>query len=131
MQQCVDELSSVGQKHENLPGFEELRLDASSSSEFVCLTGQEPSSVPGPSIELGYATALQNGSCSSVQLEWDISPKIVNGCGQTCVCVWCSREFRHDGSIAELQPDSLGFMCPVCKAKISGAFNVLHNGSSG
>ncbi|XP_038990167.1 uncharacterized protein LOC103707977 isoform X1 [Phoenix dactylifera] len=130
-EQCEAELSSVGQKRENLPGFEELRLGASSSSEFVCLDGQESSSVPGPSIELGYATALQNGSCSSVQLGWDISPKMVSGCELTSVCVWCSREFSHDGSIAELQPDSLGFMCPACKAKISGDFNVLHNGSSG
>ena len=116
MQQCEDELSSVGQKREILPGFEELRLDASCSSEFACLTGQEPSSVPGPTIELDYATALQNGSCSSVQLGWDISREL------TCVCVWCGREFSHDGSIAvaELQPDSVGFMCPACKAKISG-----------
>nr|XP_010939666.1 uncharacterized protein LOC105058428 isoform X2 [Elaeis guineensis] len=114
-EQCEDELSSVGQKRGILPGFEELRLDASSSSEFVCLTGREPSSVPGPTIELGYATALQNGSCSSVQLGWDISREL------TSVCVWCSREFSHGSiAVAELQPDSVGFMCPACKAKISG-----------
>ncbi|XP_010937428.1 uncharacterized protein [Elaeis guineensis] len=122
--QCEDELSSAGRKHENLPG-------AANSSEFVRLAGLESISVTEPSIEMGYATELQNGTCPSAELGWDVSPKMVIGCQLTSVCVWCSREFSHDGCDAEPPSDSLGFMCPACKAKILGQFSKLDDDSSG
>ncbi|KAG5104494.1 hypothetical protein JHK82_041464 [Glycine max] len=47
----------------------------------------------------------------------------------TTVCVWCGIEFDHDAVNSEIQPDSVGFMCPASKAKISGQVNVLDCGS--
>lgn len=47
----------------------------------------------------------------------------------TTACVWCGIEFNHDAVNSEIQSDSVGFMCPVCKAKISGQINMLDSGS--
>lgn len=47
----------------------------------------------------------------------------------TSACVWCGVQFNHDALDSEIQSDSVGFMCPTCKLKISGEPNVLDNGS--
>ncbi|XP_073014482.1 uncharacterized protein [Typha latifolia] len=113
------------QKHDNLPGFEELSLGPASSFEFASLTSEGSIAAAEPT------NALGNRSCPTVQLAWEIStPKMLNGCELTSVCVWCSAEFSHDGATAEQQSDSLGFICPACKEKISGQLNILNNGSS-
>ena len=39
-------------------------------------------------------------------------------------------EFNHETVVSEIQSDSVGFMRPTCKARISGQINVLDNGSS-
>lgn len=36
------------------------------------------------------------------------------------VCVWCRVEFKLEAYDTEAHSDSIGFMCPDCKAKISG-----------
>lgn len=41
------------------------------------------------------------------------------------VCVWCMTVFNHEALDSDTQSDSVGFMCPSCKAKISGQLNVL------
>ncbi|CAJ2648950.1 unnamed protein product [Trifolium pratense] len=47
----------------------------------------------------------------------------------TTVCVWCGTEFNHVAVNSEIQSDSVGFMCPVCQAKVPLQINVLENGS--
>lgn len=47
----------------------------------------------------------------------------------TTVYVWCGTEFNHDAVNSEIQSDSVGFMSPVCKAKVPLQINVLENGS--
>lgn len=36
------------------------------------------------------------------------------------ICVWCRAEFKLEAYDTEAHSDSIGFMCPDCKAKISG-----------
>ncbi|CAH9084676.1 unnamed protein product [Cuscuta epithymum] len=45
----------------------------------------------------------------------------------TTVCVWCRSEFSLEAFESESQSDSIGYMCPECKTKISGH---LDNGLS-
>lgn len=41
----------------------------------------------------------------------------------TSSCVWCGLEFSHEATDSDVQSDSVGFMCPTCKVKISGQLN--------
>ncbi|XP_061365444.1 uncharacterized protein LOC133308766 isoform X2 [Gastrolobium bilobum] len=89
--------------HDNAKGFRELRLD-----EIV--------------MEGTYSSSVQFES-QEVMLNMDGRNQL------TTVCVWCGIEFYHDAVNSEIQSDSVGFMCPACKAKISGQINVLDSGS--
>lgn len=66
---------------------------------------------------------MEREYASSVQFESEEVMLNMGGRHQlTTVCVWCGVEFNHEAVDAELQPDSVGFMCPTCKAKISGQY---------
>jgi hypothetical protein len=43
----------------------------------------------------------------------------------TTACVWCGVQFNQDAVNSEIQSDSVGFMCPVYKAKIYGQIMCL------
>ncbi|WOK96251.1 hypothetical protein Cni_G04958 [Canna indica] len=117
---------SVASQKEKLSGFAHLTLDAVESSELVHLGGEASIPVPEPSIGLGYMPELDNEGCSSVQLGWDIS--LQNSAYELrSVCVWCNGEFSHVASSAEEESDTLGFICPACKAKISGHLTIFNN----
>ncbi|OAY63796.1 Methyl-CpG-binding domain-containing protein 8 [Ananas comosus] len=129
--QCEDYLGGIGEKQENLPGVEELRLGPSEPFDFLNLTNQSSLPLAESTQVFGYPTQAENGSCPSLELGWDLSsPKVVGGYPYTSMCVWCSREFSHGGANPEQQSDTLGFICPACKERISGHLNVLQNGSS-
>lgn len=67
---------------------------------------------------------------SSMMMESEVVMIDMAGGDQlTTVCVWCGIEFSHESIASEIQPDSVGFMCPGCKAKISGQVGVLDSGS--
>ncbi|XP_031492296.1 uncharacterized protein LOC116258934 [Nymphaea colorata] len=103
------------------------QTDERSCSEKVPVgDSKQPISIP---VDLDCGVALVEAIGTSVQPDWDaLLPKIVNNHQVTTVCVWCRKEFNHEGIDPETQPDSVGFMCPACKAKISGKLNVLDDG---
>ncbi|XP_068639049.1 uncharacterized protein [Aristolochia californica] len=116
-----DEFGGVGQRLDSMP-FEELRLEDIGPSKFGFEVGQDSNSLPGP--ELGQELD------SSVQFEWEADMgKMVEPQQLTSICVWCRVEFKHEGVNVENQSDSVGFMCPTCKAKISGQLTILDGGS--
>ncbi|ONK74076.1 uncharacterized protein A4U43_C03F2530 [Asparagus officinalis] len=124
--QGQDELRGTLPRNEraNISGFEELRLGSIEPSDFVIFTDQasEPSEV---------ATRSSMELFPDDQLDWGMSlTKMVNASVSTTVCVWCSREFSLEGIEPEPQSESLGYMCPDCKAKISGQLGLLNNGFS-
>ncbi|KAF8377322.1 hypothetical protein HHK36_030697 [Tetracentron sinense] len=124
-----DEFCNVNQKLDNISGFEELRLDNIDPSKFDFMTGQESSSLPEDSMDLAYEAQLEQGF--SIPFEWEVVlPKMDTRHQLATVCVWCRVEFNHEAFDTETQSDSVGFMCPTCKAKISGQLNVLENGLS-
>lgn len=115
------EFSVVDQKLENVTGFEELGFDDMEPFSFG--GGQELSSLPGGSINLDSNSGLDNGFDSPVRFgaeEIMLNPLHLN---QLTVCVWCRTEFRLEGIESETLSDSIGYMCPTCKANISGHFD--------
>ena len=75
--------------------------------------------------------AKEEGFNSSARFESEAAMLNIVGTHQfTTVCVWCRIEFDHEAVDFEIQSDSVGFMCPTCKAKISGQLNVLDSGLS-
>ncbi|XP_039139844.1 uncharacterized protein LOC120277160 [Dioscorea cayenensis subsp. rotundata] len=115
--QC--EGSCAGEKHENILGFEGLSEGRIEPSDFVLLNGQAAS--PGSVMELDYISGLEDKRGPPIQLQWDEPvPSDVSNCKFTTVCVWCNREFNCEGDVAEMQSNTLGFMCPVCKEKLPG-----------
>ncbi|KOM53975.1 hypothetical protein LR48_Vigan09g263400 [Vigna angularis] len=102
-------------EHDNVKGLEELRFDEIDSVDYDFARIQDSPSPPAVSAELANDAVMGETFLSSVQFESQL----------TTVCVWCGIEFNHDAVNSEIQPDSVGFMCPACKAKISGQINVL------
>nr|KYP60566.1 hypothetical protein KK1_022973 [Cajanus cajan] len=120
---------SVAHEHDNVKGFHELRFDEIDTVEYDFARVQD-SPLPDVPIELANNTVMGGTHASSVQLESQEAMLNIGARNQlTTVCVWCGIEFNHDAVNSEIQPDSVGFMCPTCKAKISGQVNVLDCGS--
>lgn len=58
-----------------------------------------------------------NVGMEDVQPDFALSSSVV--CSITSVCVWCAKKFSHETVECEDQSESVGFMCPTCKATIS------------
>lgn len=110
-----------------MKGVQELRLDEIGALEYDFASAQGSLDVP---TELANNTVVERTHASSVQFEsQEVMLNVDNRNQLTTVCVWCGIEFNHEAVNSEIQQDSVGFMCPACKAKISGQINVLDSGS--
>lgn len=119
-EQCGGELGEISQKNAGLQAFDDLRLGTIEPSDFALFTDPESRAAIGPSMSLGYASELDDQQCS-FQLGWNISlGNIDNTSSFTSLCVWCSTEFRQEHGNDEPHSETLGFICPACKAKFSG-----------
>ncbi|KAF8406024.1 hypothetical protein HHK36_008104 [Tetracentron sinense] len=120
-----DEFYGTSQKFDNISGFEELSFVDIEAPKFGFVTGKDLSSLPEESIDLVYEAELEQGFDSSISFEWEtVLPKMASRHQLTTVCVWCRIEFHHEPVNSEILSDSAGFMCPACRAKISGKLNV-------
>ncbi|PIN08877.1 hypothetical protein CDL12_18542 [Handroanthus impetiginosus] len=66
---------------------------------------------------------MEDGFNSSVRFGSEEVMLNTLGTNQLTVCVWCRAEFKLEGIESESPSDSIGYMCPTCKAKISGHFS--------
>lgn len=97
-------------------GSEELKLE-----EISPVNGQSLPSLPELSKDFANNGALEEGFNSFISLESeDAMLNMTSGHQLTTICVWCRTEFYHEAIDLEALSDSIGFMCPTCKAKISG-----------
>ncbi|XP_057804009.1 uncharacterized protein LOC131019482 isoform X1 [Salvia miltiorrhiza] len=117
------EFSVVDQKLENVTGFEELRFDDMEPFKYGFGNGQELSSLPGGSINLDSNSTIEDEFNSSVRFGQEEIMLNTLHTNQLTVCVWCRTEFKLEGIESETLSDSIGYMCPTCKAKISGHFD--------
>lgn len=117
------EFPVVDQKLENVTGFEELRFDDIETFKYGFTTGQELPSLPGCSMNFGTDGRIEDGFDSSVRFHSQELMLNTVETSQLTVCVWCRTEFRLEGIELETPSDSIGYMCPTCKARISGHFS--------
>lgn len=123
-----DEAYRAEQRHPNVTGFDDLRLYEIENMKFSFGTGQESGPLPEVRIQMSSTARMDGSYGSSTQLESEV---LLNSSGRhyfTTLCVWCGMEFSHEAVDSEMQPDSVGYMCPTCKAKISGQLGGLGSG---
>ncbi|XP_047947180.1 uncharacterized protein LOC125193435 [Salvia hispanica] len=117
------EFSVVDQKLENVTGFEELRFDDMEPFKYGFGNEQELSLLPGGSINLDSNNGMEDEFNTSVGFGQEEIMLNTLHTNQLTVCVWCRAEFKLEGFESETLSDSIGYMCPTCKAKISGHFD--------
>ncbi|KAH9658032.1 methyl-CpG-binding domain-containing protein 8 [Citrus sinensis] len=115
-----DEAHRIEQRHPNVTGFDDLRLDEIESMKSSFGTGQESGPLPEAPIQMSNNAGMDGSYGSSTQVESEVLLNSTSGHHLTTLCVWCGMEFSHEVVDSEMQPDSVGYMCPTCKAKISG-----------
>ncbi|XP_048232063.1 uncharacterized protein LOC8276903 isoform X2 [Ricinus communis] len=119
-----NESSTMDQRHDRISGFEELRLEDIEQLKFSFGTDRESISRPEVPINLENKTEMEGAYGASVQFESGVVVDTA-GEGHLTVCVWCGVEFSNEAVDTEMQSDSVGYMCPTCKARISGQLNVF------
>ncbi|PON81911.1 TFIIH C1-like domain containing protein [Trema orientale] len=125
-----EQIFHVEQRQGRITGFEELRLEEMEPFKYDFGNGQESASLREVPIDLEGTTEMEDAFGTSVHFESEEMMLNIAGRDQlTTACVWCGVEFNHDALDSEMQADSVGFICPTCKVKISGELNVLDNGS--
>ncbi|KAF4373712.1 hypothetical protein G4B88_030055 [Cannabis sativa] len=128
---CFSSLNETSDKRQaSVTGFEELRLEEIEPLQYS-FTGDQDSSLQEVPIELEGTVEIEGAFGSSVHFESEEVMLNMTGTRrhQLTACVWCGVEFNHNTLDSEMQSDSVGFICPSCKVKISGEFNELDNGS--
>ncbi|XP_026452605.1 uncharacterized protein LOC113353113 isoform X1 [Papaver somniferum] len=105
-EQGENNMHSVNSRQvEKVSDFEELRLDDMESSRFSSFMGQGLTDIEN-SISFDWASMLPN-----MENRPQLTPT---------VCVWCALVFNIDVTDSATEYNSVGYMCPSCKAKISG-----------
>ncbi|XP_044508968.1 uncharacterized protein LOC123227899 isoform X2 [Mangifera indica] len=107
-------------------GFEELRLDEIEQLKFNFGTGQESLSLAEVPVQMVGNAGTEGSYSSSVRFDSEVLLDVARR--HLTTCVWCGMEFSHEAVDSELQSDSVGYMCPTCKAKVSGQLSVLGSG---
>ncbi|KAJ6737442.1 METHYL-CPG-BINDING DOMAIN-CONTAINING PROTEIN 8 [Salix viminalis] len=112
-----NEIGTADQIHAKVTGFDELKLDEIEHLKFSLVTGQEPMTLHEVPLGVGNIAEMEAAYDSSLQFESDVIVDTADR-QQLTMCVWCGIEFSHEAFDAEMQSDSVGYMCPDCKAKI-------------
>ncbi|XP_065870782.1 uncharacterized protein [Euphorbia lathyris] len=112
------DLSARDKGDDKITGFEDLKLEEIEQLKFSFKTEVE---VP---MNLVNNSEMERVFDAAAQFEFDLTVDDVGGQRFTTMCVWCGIEFSHEVADTELQSDSVGYMCPACKAKISGTLNM-------
>ncbi|KAL5992170.1 hypothetical protein ACLOJK_013085 [Asimina triloba] len=124
-----EDLASFSERLENTSPFKELGLDDIDAPQTDFMIGEEATNLQEAPMDLAYGTSFGQDLGPSVQFEWEpVLPEVVVGGRITTNCVWCRTAFTFEGANRETDPGSVGYMCPTCKARISGQLNLLDDG---
>ena len=119
----------IEQRRESVIGLDTLRLEEIEPFKYGFGDGEESVDLQDVPIDLANSSEMESVFGSSVQFE---SEEVMLNMARdplTTACVWCGIEFNHDDDDSEVQSDSVGFMCPSCKSKVTTQDDVLDNGS--
>uniref|UniRef100_A0A803LGP7 Uncharacterized protein n=1 Tax=Chenopodium quinoa TaxID=63459 RepID=A0A803LGP7_CHEQI len=128
------DICSLDQNLESVHGLEYLKLDVIEPQmyKYNDMSREDSISFYDVSMDLGnnIGIGLGLGLDDPLKSQSEFPQELARSCLTTTVCVWCGVEFSHEVTDIEPQPDSVGFMCPSCRAKISKQFNDLENNFS-
>lgn len=132
MLQGEGDICRIDRKEDNLVPFEELRYDEIEPLEFQFVTMEEESRpMPEEHIDMRTNSSIEGQYDSSAPFaSEEHAVDLMTATRQrTSSCVWCGLEFSHEATDSDVQSDSVGFMCPTCKVKISGQLDAFGNSS--
>ncbi|XP_021753212.1 uncharacterized protein LOC110718639 isoform X2 [Chenopodium quinoa] len=126
------DICSLDQNLESVNGLEYLKLDVIEPQmyKYNAMSREDSISFYDVSMDLRNNIGLGLGLDDPLKSQPEFPQEMARSCLTTTVCVWCGVEFSHEIADIEPQPDSVGFMCPSCRAKISKQFNELENNFS-
>ncbi|KAL9244895.1 hypothetical protein vseg_018611 [Gypsophila vaccaria] len=112
--------------------FEFMKLDEIEPQmyKYNAMSGDDSIFLPEVSMDLEHDTGFDLEFNASADPESEFPEAIPNRSTITMTCVWCGSEFSHEVVELEPQQDSVGFMCPACRTKISKQFNDLESNFS-
>ncbi|PRQ24375.1 putative transcription factor C2H2 family [Rosa chinensis] len=120
LQKGDEHLIGVGQSGDHVMDLEDLQQHEIEHLKHGSAAGQESFILEEVPIDMTNSSEMQKPVGSSVQFEPEEVMLNMAGSNQlTTACIWCGVDFKHEAVDYDVQPDSVGFMCPVCKAKIS------------
>ncbi|XVE93150.1 hypothetical protein REPUB_Repub01dG0165300 [Reevesia pubescens] len=119
-----DGLCGIDQRHDNVMGFDELRLDEIDQIKFSSGGVHISPSLPEVPIDLPNNPDIGAAYSSSDLFESEVLLSMAGKHQLTTDCVWCGTEFNQEAVDSEIQSGSVGYMCPTCKAKFLG--NSVH-----
>lgn len=127
-----EDICSLDQNLESVTGLEYMKLDVLEPQmyKYNAMSREDSISFYEVSMDLGNNIELGLGLDNSLKSQPEFPQEMARRCVTTTVCVWCGVEFSHEIVDIEPQPDSVGFMCPACRAKISKQFNELESNFS-
>ncbi|KAM7265409.1 hypothetical protein ACFE04_003092 [Oxalis oulophora] len=111
-------------EHENVASFEGIGLDEIDNLQFSLGNEQESLFLSDAPV---CATNVEMGSAFDSSTQFEATEEVMldvtaTGHQHVTECVWCGMKFSHETVDSEEQSDSVGYMCPACKSKISGQF---------
>lgn len=108
----------------DMSSFEGLGSASVEPMEFSFLTTQDSNpQLEDPKMLASYNGEMDQGFGSSVWHQKGTSlPNMIGAQVVTTLCVWCGNEFHQDSLSCEVQAGSIGYLCPACKARMSGQF---------
>ncbi|XP_024017050.1 uncharacterized protein LOC21386634 isoform X2 [Morus notabilis] len=112
---------NVNERFEGISGFEGLGLGSTKQSQYDFLTAQgtlnsnESKCLSHAEIKQGFDPSfwLTNESLT-------LFPKVAAENQTVTICIWCRKEFYHQGVSSETKSGSVGLMCATCQGKFSG-----------
>ncbi|TYI37404.1 hypothetical protein ES332_A03G208900v1 [Gossypium tomentosum] len=116
-----DGLCSINERLDNVTGFDEPKLVETEAINLSIGGVQVSSSLPEVPVELANNPAIEGDYTSSVQFGSEVLLNMAGEPQLTTLCVWCGTEFNQEAVDSEIQSDSVGYMCPTCKAKFLGS----------
>ncbi|KAL2937306.1 Methyl-CpG-binding domain-containing protein 8 [Bienertia sinuspersici] len=126
------DICSLDQNLDSVSGVEYMKLDVIEPQmyKYNSMNQEDSISLYEVSMDLESNIGLGLELDNSVKSQPEFPQEMDGKCLTTTVCVWCGVEFSHEIVEVEPQPDSVGFMCPACRAKISKQFNELESNFS-
>ncbi|KNA22164.1 hypothetical protein SOVF_036860 [Spinacia oleracea] len=117
-----NDLYAANEKFDNMSSFEGLRPTGVEPMEFSFMTTQDSNAQLEHQKVMSFNAQMNQGFGWHHHQKPTSMPNMMTGHVVSTMCVWCGNEFHQDSLGCEMQAGSIGYLCPTCKARMSGQF---------